>query len=86
MGFPVMTLNFLMQQDVDSCYRMGKGQPMIFWAVLMTFCTAFLSLAVEPEYHTFRQYVKTTSTDERLVQVVFPQDTVEVKPPLSLLL
>ena len=45
--------------------RLGGGQPMIFWAVVMTPCTAFLSSAVEPAYHTFRQCVSTHTTDER---------------------
>ena len=59
-----MALVLLRQQDVAMCSRLVRGQPMIFWAVLMTLCTAFLSLAVEPAYHTPRQYVSTVSTKE----------------------
>lgn len=43
------------------CSRVGRGQPMIFWAVLMTLCIAPLSLAVDPAYKTIRQYVVTHS-------------------------
>ena len=63
-GSPVMALFLLRQHDVVMCSRLVRGQPMIFWAVFMTLCTAFLSSAVEPAYHTPRQYVSTLSTEE----------------------
>ncbi|CAI5657458.1 unnamed protein product [Oreochromis niloticus] len=31
--------------------RLGREQPVIFWAVLMTLCSAFLSAAEHPAYH-----------------------------------
>ena len=51
-----VALALLRQQDVAMCSRLVRRQPMIFWAVFMTLCTAFLSSAVEPAYHTSRQY------------------------------
>lgn len=39
------------------CSRLRRGQAMIFWAVFMTLCTSFLLSAVDPVYHTPRQYI-----------------------------
>ena len=50
---------------------------MIFWAVFMTLCPAFLSSAVEPENHTPRQHVLHRGVMEGqqqlCAQVVFPE-------------
>ena len=81
-----MALIFLRQQDVEMFSRLGRGQPMIFWAVFMTLCTAFLSLAVEPAYQTPRQYVSQYALHRGVIegqqqlrfQIVLPEDTQEV--------
>lgn len=58
-GSPVVALVFLRQRDEDTSSTLGRGQLMIFWAVFMILCSASLSSAVEPAYHTPRQYVST---------------------------
>ncbi len=43
----------------------GSEQPVIFWAVLIILWRAFLSAAVQLEYHTEMQYANTLSMVER---------------------
>ena len=59
-----MALVLLRQQEVAMFSRLGSGQPMIFCAVFITLCTAFLYAAVEPAYQTLKQYVSTLTTED----------------------
>lgn len=47
-GSTVMPLVFLRQKRLTISSRAGRGQPIIFWVVLITFCTAVLFSAVVP--------------------------------------
>lgn len=44
----VMPLVFLRQKRLTISSRAGRGQPITFWVVLITFCTAFLFSGVVP--------------------------------------
>lgn len=47
-GSTVMPLVFLRQKRLTISSRAGRGQPITFWVVLITFCTAFPFSAVVP--------------------------------------
>ena len=60
-----MLCAFLRQRELYRSSREGRGQPMIFWAILTTLWSAFLSAAVQLENHTQMQYVRMLSMEQR---------------------
>lgn len=46
-------------------HKFGSGEPTILSAVFTTRCKSFLSAAVQLEYHTVQQYVRTLSIVQR---------------------
>ncbi|XP_071059685.1 solute carrier family 26 member 6-like [Pseudochaenichthys georgianus] len=51
----------LILREVEMCSREGRGQLMVFSAILITLCRAFLSAAEHPAYHPEMEYDSTLS-------------------------
>ena len=53
-----------MHRELAMSSKEGKGEPIVFSAYLITLCSLFLSVTVQPAYHTVMEKASTLSMVE----------------------
>ena len=77
-----MFADLVRQRELKMSCREGRSQPVIFWAVFIILCKAFLSTAVGQ--HAFNG-AAVEGHQQFLLQVVFPEYSQEMESLLGLL-